>query len=146
MQGEIALKDIAACPVPTERKPASFKDVWRVVRALGAPYWVKAGGISIGAAIVLGLTTRLIPNPFFIRMIPTTAIDYVIFVISVAFVGRTWALPADTTKPGDEPRSLIGGLGAFLAVGCPTCNKLVLLLLGSGGALTYFAPLQPILG
>jgi hypothetical protein len=31
-------------------------------------------------------------------------------------------------------------------VGCPVCNKLVVLLLGAGGALSYFAPLQPVLG
>jgi hypothetical protein len=31
-------------------------------------------------------------------------------------------------------------------VGCPVCNKLVVVLLGSSGALTYFAPVQPLLG
>ncbi|MEV4258726.1 hypothetical protein AB0J52_36675 [Spirillospora sp. NPDC049652] len=33
-----------------------------------------------------------------------------------------------------------------LAVGCPTCNKLVLVLVGSSGAMTAWAPLQPLLG
>lgn len=33
-----------------------------------------------------------------------------------------------------------------LAVGCPTCNHLVVLALGSAGALTWFEPLQPIMG
>jgi hypothetical protein len=32
------------------------------------------------------------------------------------------------------------------AVGCPVCNKLVVLALGFSGAMTYFTPLQPILG
>jgi hypothetical protein len=32
------------------------------------------------------------------------------------------------------------------AVGCPDCNKLVVLALAAGGALTYFAPIQPVLG
>jgi len=31
------------------------------------------------------------------------------------------------------------------AVGCPVCNKLVVLALGAGGALTYFAPVQPVM-
>ena len=31
------------------------------------------------------------------------------------------------------------------AVGCPVCNKVVLLALGSSGALTWFAPVQPLL-
>jgi hypothetical protein len=32
-----------------------------------------------------------------------------------------------------------------LAVGCPICNKIVVLLLGVSGALTIFQPLQPVL-
>ncbi len=34
----------------------------------------------------------------------------------------------------------------MFAVGCPACNKLVVLALGAGGAMTYFAPIQPVLG
>ena len=30
-------------------------------------------------------------------------------------------------------------------MGCPVCNKLVLLALGSAGALTWFEPVQPVL-
>src|SRR5699024_3140070 len=48
-----------------------------------------------------------------------------------------------------ERRSgVLGGAGGILgwfAVGCPVCNKIALLALGYTGALTYFAPLQPIL-
>jgi hypothetical protein len=29
---------------------------------------------------------------------------------------------------------------------CPICNKLVVLALGVSGALSYFAPIQPVLG
>jgi len=35
---------------------------------------------------------------------------------------------------------------SVFAIGCPVCNKLVVLALGTGGALTYFAPVQPVLG
>ncbi|GAA3974020.1 hypothetical protein GCM10023085_65620 [Actinomadura viridis] len=35
---------------------------------------------------------------------------------------------------------------SLLAVGCPVCNKVVLVLLGTSGALTVWAPLQPWLG
>ena len=38
-----------------------------------------------------------------------------------------------------------GGLLAFFAVGCPVCNKLVLIALGTTGAMELFAPLQPLL-
>ena len=39
----------------------------------------------------------------------------------------------------------VGGFLTFFAVGCPVCNKLVLLALGASGALTWFGPVQPVL-
>lgn len=38
-----------------------------------------------------------------------------------------------------------GGLLSYFAIGCPVCNKLVVLALGSSGAISWFAPLQPLL-
>jgi len=38
-----------------------------------------------------------------------------------------------------------GGLLAFLAIGCPVCHKVVLLALGTTGAVNEFAPVQPYL-
>jgi hypothetical protein len=37
-------------------------------------------------------------------------------------------------------------IGAFLAIGCPVCNKVVLLFLGTSGAMTLYAPIQPAIG
>ncbi|GGC67284.1 hypothetical protein [Hoyosella rhizosphaerae] len=34
---------------------------------------------------------------------------------------------------------------ALFAVGCPVCNKLILLAIGTSGALSVWAPIQPIL-
>lgn len=140
------MKERTACPLPASEGRLSMGQIMRTFAALGPAYWLKVLGITAGAALLIGLPTRLIPNPIFVRMIPTTPVDYVIFAISVVLMGLTLALPQRTAHPGAEKQSLLGGLGTFLAVGCPTCNKLVLLLLGSGGALNYFAPLQPILG
>ncbi|SDS75388.1 hypothetical protein SAMN04489751_2775 [Brevibacterium sandarakinum] len=39
----------------------------------------------------------------------------------------------------------VGGMLGWFAVGCPVCNKIALVVLGYTGALTYFAPLQPVL-
>ena len=39
----------------------------------------------------------------------------------------------------------IGGFVSFFAVGCPVCNKLVLIALGTTGAVSWFAPIQPFL-
>ena len=48
---------------------------------------------------------------------------------------------------GDAPSRLgmVGGVLAWFAVGCPVCNKLALLALGYSGAITWFAPVQPLL-
>ncbi len=37
----------------------------------------------------------------------------------------------------------LGGLLSFFAVGCPVCNKLVVLALGTVGARRWFEPFQP---
>ncbi|GEB53199.1 MULTISPECIES: hypothetical protein [Streptomyces] len=39
----------------------------------------------------------------------------------------------------------VGAVLGFFAVGCPVCNKLVLLALGTSGALSIWQPLQPLL-
>jgi hypothetical protein len=62
------------------------------------------------------------------------------------------AVPAIGEAGGRDPdqrRSLLGyagGLAAFLAIGCPVCNKIALVALGTSGALTIWAPLQPLIG
>lgn len=38
-----------------------------------------------------------------------------------------------------------GGILAWFVVGCPVCNKIALLALGYSGAITWFAPVQPLL-
>jgi hypothetical protein len=43
-------------------------------------------------------------------------------------------------------RAFAGTLLSFFSVGCPVCNKVVVLLLGVGGAMTLFNPLRPFLG
>lgn len=144
--GEPRLEQQTVCPLPSTRKAASLFEVMHVLRTMGIGYWLKAVALALGAALIIGLPTVLIPNSLFIRDVETTIIDYVIFVLSVLLIGITWALPAPTSAPDAEKRSLWGAAATFFAVGCPTCNKIVLILLGSSGALTYFAPLQPLLG
>ena len=40
----------------------------------------------------------------------------------------------------------LGGIATFFAVGCSICNKIVLLALGTSGALNVYAPIQPLIG
>lgn len=71
-------------------------------------------------------------------------------------VDRMLAAGPATPVPGvevDRPaaedttthRGTVAGLLGYLAVGCPVCNKVVVLALGTSGAMTWFAPLQPVL-
>ncbi len=63
--------------------------------------------------------------------------------------GRRTEAAAASASRDDERATVLGGVasfGAFLAIGCPVCNKLALLLLGTSGALSIWAPIQPILG
>jgi hypothetical protein len=56
---------------------------------------------------------------------------------------------AASARLDDERTTWLAGVasfGAFLAIGCPVCNKLALVLLGTSGALSIWAPIQPILG
>jgi hypothetical protein len=55
-----------------------------------------------------------------------------------------------TGAPVDEidaptRRGGVAGLLSFFAVGCPVCNKVVILALGTTGARQWFEPIQPVL-
>lgn len=100
---------------------------------------------AAGAFLAIAIPTAVWPNPFFVRMTPARPLDYLFLGLTAAGAGL---LAATYARPSDAPaqRGMFGGFLAFLAIGCPVCNKLVILALGVSGALTYFEPLQPVLG
>jgi hypothetical protein len=53
---------------------------------------------------------------------------------------------SDAADRSGSTLGTVGGVAAFLAIGCPTCNKIALVLLGASGATTVFGPLQPFIG
>jgi hypothetical protein len=109
--------------------------------------------LSIGAAagylLVVGGVTAVIPTPLFVRMTPVTLPNLVFWIVPALLVGPLVAssvLPITPQTCDVGNRTVAGGLLSFLAVGCSLCNKLVVLALGASGALTYFEPIQPLLG
>lgn len=112
--------------------------------------WLTAAGIALLTVVVVAVPTAMIPNPIFSREIATTGWAWPVLIINALLAGlvtATYVARKDVDTPNDRGGKL-GSAGAFVtffAVGCPVCNKLVLLALGYTGAIQFFGPLQPVL-
>ena len=106
-------------------------------------------GIAVGVALftLLAITipTDLIPTPLFTRQVEPTAWAWPVAIITAVLAGVLIALPRPTSCRPATRTGIVGSGLAYLAVGCPTCNHIVMLALGTTGALTWFAPVQPYL-
>lgn len=113
-----------------------------------------AVGASALVALAIGLPTDVIPNPVFGRPVPVTWWSYPT-LLATALLGGLLAATYLSDRPAapaslddvDAPtrRGGIAGLLSFFAVGCPVCNKLVVVALGTTGARQWFEPVQPAL-
>lgn len=136
--------------------------------------WLIAAASAVAVGVLIGLATVLIPNPVFTRDIPPVWWNHPVLVLMSILTGLLTATfvrdrpvqsgsaagdsaagagggpagdPADAgsqTERGGR-MGVVGTVLAWFAVGCPVCNKIALLALGYSGALTFFAPLQPVL-
>jgi hypothetical protein len=103
-------------------------------------------GGALATLVLIGVPTALFPTPWFGRAIPPHPLDYVILgftALLAAGLAATYALPV--ACPTRERTVTAGGLLSFFAVGCPVCNKIVVLAVGASGAMSYFAPIQPLI-
>lgn len=108
---------------------------------------------ALATALVLGLPTDVIPNPVFGRPVPVTWWSYPVLAASAVLGGlllatyvRDGASPAPPPQESLNRLGSLGGVLSFFAIGCPVCNKIVVIALGTAGALTWFEPVQPWLG
>ncbi|MFC6285469.1 hypothetical protein ACFP3Q_06010 [Nocardioides sp. GCM10027113] len=129
------------------------------MRAWSGRRWATATGTAVTVVLLVAVPTDLVDTPFFSREIPPTWWAWPGLLLTAVLGGLVAATYVDAapgaqaTTPGSpgaagaRPRTAgwWGGVLTFLAVGCPVCNKVVLLLLGTSGALTWFEPLQPLL-
>ena len=116
------------------------------VVALAGATWLFASGIPTG----------IIETPFYVRMTPVEWWNYPFWILNSVLVGILAAtyLPyrnsgsqeIDVSEGSGFGGGVGGGLLTVFAIGCPVCNKLVVFALGFGGAMSYFAPVQPFLG
>ena len=102
-------------------------------------------GVAAFTLLVVAIPTDLIANPVFTRQVPAPAWAWPVAIATAVLAGVLVALPRPATcRPATRTGMLGAGL-AYLAVGCPTCNHLVMLALGASGTLAWFAPIQPYL-
>ncbi|WP_186759009.1 hypothetical protein [Arthrobacter alpinus] len=110
--------------------------------------WLVGAAAAVTTYVVVAIPTDLIPNPSFGREIPPTWWSYAALAASSVLTGLLVATYVASPLAGTGATNKSGvfaSLLTFFAVGCPVCNKLVLLALGSSGAMTFFEPVQPLL-
>jgi len=113
--------------------------------------WLVALLAAVAAALVTGVPTGIVETSLFTRMTPVTWWNYPVWAVSAVLVGLVAgtyvrAGAAEPDAPDRTRRTAGATLLSALAVGCPICNKLVVAAIGTSGALSYWAPIQPILG
>jgi len=87
----------------------------------------------------VGTVTALWPNPLFARMTPVQGFEVWLLLAQSLLIGLYVAV----RRPHCPVRKAgIGSVVAFLGIACPTCNKILLLLFGSGLLLEYFEPVR----
>lgn len=140
-QGELVNARLIAAGTST------VADVISLLRTFRALNWLVAV-IATGLAIVaIGIPTHIIPNDWFVRMTPVRLQDYIIWAISAPLIGLTvGSFVVRGAASSENGKLASGGIFSFLAVGCPICNKIVVFLIGTSGALTFYGPLQLYLG
>ncbi|WP_241980480.1 hypothetical protein [Cryobacterium sp. Hh11] len=105
---------------------------------------------ALFTVVFIAVPTDLIDTPVFAREVPPTVWSWPVLVLSAVLAGLVTATYV-AHPAGAAPERAAGRLGmagwlvTFFAVGCPVCNKLVLLALGTTGAMQFFEPIQPYL-
>ena len=127
-----------------------FKDLL----ALPTATWPRAVLFGAVAAVLIAVPSDLIDTPIFGRPVEARWIDYLILAVTSALIGLVFAIrpePAESSELAEAAerqgtKTIWGGFVSFLAVGCPVCNQAVVALIGVGGALSWWAPVQPFVG
>ncbi|WP_073947723.1 hypothetical protein [Streptomyces kebangsaanensis] len=129
----------------------SPRAAWAALRRWPRGRWIAVAAATPLVVLALGVPTALVPNPFFSRSVPPVWWNHIVLVLTallsavvLATYVRTGTPPRDDRERTGRSLGSAGAVLSFLAVGCPVCNKAVLLLVGTSGALSYWAPLQPV--
>ena len=115
---------------------------------LGPRFIALAAACTIVSGLLLGIPTAIIPNSIFHRVIAAGPANYFFWISTSVVTGALLAiyLLPRSVRDRTAEAGLGGGFLAYLAIGCPLCNKAVVALIGASGAVTIFQPIQPFLG
>jgi hypothetical protein len=104
---------------------------------------------TVVVGLLIGIPTGIVETTWYTRMTPVLWWNYPVWALSSLLSGalaashvRDASMPAPAIEGG---KTFVGTVLSLFAVGCPICNKLVVLALGASGAVTWFAPIQPLL-
>ncbi len=111
------------------------------------PRWGTALLAAVGTFLVIGVPTDIVANPVFGREVPVRPWEPWVLLATSLLTGVWFGLQRDRAATSGKEDSSVPTLSAaglaLFAVACPVCNKIVLLALGTSGALGVFEPLQP---
>ncbi len=136
--------DVTDSPARLAESPAALPEVrWERPR----PRLRVAIVAAVLTFLVIGVPTDIVPNPVFGRAVPVRPWEPWVLLATSLLTGLWFGLQrARGDRPEDEDSSVptlsAAGLALF-AVACPVCNKIVLIALGTTGALGVWQPLQP---
>lgn len=125
-----------------------FSDTDGAVTILWARALVSFVAGTVFVALLTGIPTDVVPNDWYTRMTPVEGYAVPVWatvsVLSGILAASLWGVrTAVCPTRGSGAFGSLGAAFSWLAIGCPLCNKLVILAIGASGALTFFAPLQP---
>ena len=134
--------------VATKTEAIASVSLLHGLRGLPAATWIRAIPIAAIAALLIAIPSDLLDNRIFGRPVPPRPIDYVILAVTAGLIGLILAIRPAVSGVTDaqERRTMWSGFVSFLAVGCPVCNQAVVALVGTSGALSWWAPVQPVVG
>ncbi|MCL7458201.1 cytochrome c biogenesis CcdA family protein [Micromonospora sp. MSM11] len=147
-----ATPETDAAPLPSAVDVAGV-DLTPGPSAWPARRWIAAGAGAVATAVVIAIPTDLIDTPYFGRDMAVTWWAWPVLLVTAVLSGlllATYVAPVAATGDkatgrGESRTGVTGAALSLFAVGCPVCNKLVLIALGYSGAMSWFAPAQPVL-
>ena len=93
--------------------------------------------VALGVFLIVGTVVALWPNPFFVRMTPTSGFEVALLAAQSILLGVYLVIPMTACA---NKLASIGGVASFLGIACPICNKVLLFLFGAQVLLTYLEP------